>query len=216
MKAVLFDLDGTLTNTLQDIATAMNRALRRNGLPEFPVDAYRYLVGDGAKKLAERAVRDRQALRDAVLADYQAYYETHNQVATHPYAGIPELLAGLTERGYRLCVLSNKPHADTVNVVAHYFPQVDFALVRGQVEGVPVKPDPTGALAVASALGIAPEAFFYLGDTSVDMRCARRAGMRPIGALWGFREEQELREAGAERVIRVPQELLRIVDAEPA
>lgn len=210
MQAVLFDLDGTLTNTLQDIATAMNRALRRAGLPEFPVDAYRYLVGDGAKKLAERAVRDRQALRDAVLADYQAYYETHNRVATRPYAGIPELLAGLAARGYKLCVLSNKPHADTVNVVAHYFPQVDFALVRGQVESVPVKPDPTGALAVASALGIPPEEFFYLGDTAVDMRCARRAGMRPIGVLWGFREAQELLDAGAEQLIRAPEDMLAI------
>lgn len=210
MKAVLFDLDGTLTNTLTDIATAMNRALRLHGLAEHPVDEYRYLVGDGAKKLAERAVGERQELREAVLAEYQAYYERHNQVTTRPYAGVPEMLAGLAQLGYRLCVLSNKPHADTVNVVRHYFPEVDFAVVRGQVEGVPVKPDPAGALAVAAAMGLAPEEFFYLGDTAVDMTCARRTGMRPIGVLWGFREAEELREAGAERLIARPEEMLAI------
>lgn len=210
MKAVLFDLDGTLTNTLTDIANAMNRALRLHGLAEYPVDAYRYLVGDGAKKLAERAVGDQQALRAAVQADYQAYYEIHNQETTRPYDGVPEMLDGLARLGYRLCVLSNKPHADTVNVVRHYFPEVDFAVVRGQMEGVPVKPDPAGALAVAAEMRIAPAEFFYLGDTSVDMTCARRTGMRPVGVLWGFREEKELREAGAEWVIARPEEMLAI------
>ena len=121
-KAVLFDLDGTLTDTLQDIAAAMNRALRLHGLPEFVVDDYKYLVGDGARKLAERAVRDRLDLQMAVLRDYQAYYETHNLVTTKPYEGIPELLAALAGRGLKLCVLSNKLHADTCHVVSHFFP----------------------------------------------------------------------------------------------
>ena len=143
-KAVLFDLDGTLTDTLRDIADAMNRALRLHDLPEFAVEDYKYLVGNGAKKLAERAVRDRLDLQMAVLRDYQAYYETHNLVTTKPYEGIPELLAALADRGLKLCVLSNKPHADTCHVVSHFFPQIPFAAVRGQMEGVPVKPDPTG------------------------------------------------------------------------
>lgn len=207
-QAVLFDLDGTLTNSLADISGAMNRALRLHGLPEHPVDAYRYLVGDGAKKLAERAVRDRQELAVAVQRTYQAYYETHALVQTKPYAGIPELLAALAARGLKLCVLSNKPDADTRNVVRHFFPEVNFALVRGQVAGVPVKPDPAGAFAVAQALGIEPDAFLYLGDTSVDMKCARNAGMHPVGVLWGFREEQELRESGAEFIIRTPMEAI--------
>lgn len=211
-KAVLFDLDGTLTNTLNDISSAMNRALRLHGLPEFPVDAYRYLVGDGAKKLAERAVRDRQELAEQVRQTYQAYYETHALVTTQPYAGIPELLAALRARGLTLCVLSNKPDADTKNVVRHFFPEVDFGLVRGQVEGVPVKPDPAGAFAVAEALGISPEEFLYLGDTSVDMTCARRAGMHPVGVLWGFREEEELRASGAEFIIRTPMEAINCLD----
>ncbi len=210
MKAVLFDLDGTLTNTLQDIATAMNRALRMNGLPEYPTDAYRYLVGNGAKILAQRAVGDRQELAGKVQQDYQAYYETHNQVTTKPYDGVPEMLHALSQMGLKLCVLSNKPHADTCHVVAHYFSDIAFAQVRGQMEGVPVKPDPTGALAIAESLGIAPKDFLYLGDTAVDMHCAGNAGMCSVGVKWGFRDEKELREAGAAYVIDTPMQAVEI------
>jgi len=207
-KAILFDLDGTLTDTLTDIADAMNRALRLHGLPEWPVDAYRYLVGDGAKVLSERCVRDRQELAPAVRQTYQAYYETHNLVRTKPYDGVAELLKTLQARGLALTVFSNKPDADTKAVVRHFFPDVPFAVVRGQVEGVPVKPDPTGALAVAQAVGVAPQDFLYLGDTATDMRCARAAGMHPIGAVWGFRTEQELWDSGAEFVAKTPMDVL--------
>lgn len=208
IQAVLFDLDGTLTNTLEDIAFAMNRALGRHGLPQHPVDAYRYMVGNGARVLARRAVGGETALAESVQQAYQAYYERHNLVHTRPYAGIPALLAGLQAKGLKLCVFSNKPHADTCHVVAHFFPETEFAVVRGQQEGVPVKPDPTGALLVAKALGIPPESFLYLGDTDVDMLCARQAGMHPVGAAWGFRGEEELRRAGAERILHKPEELL--------
>lgn len=211
-QAVVFDLDGTLTNTLRDISTAMNRALRLNGLDEYPEDAYRYMVGNGARILAERAVGERRELTEQVLHDYQSYYEKHTQDATRPYDGIPELLSALAARGLRLCVLSNKPHADTVNVVRYFFPDVPWSEIRGQMEGVPVKPDPAGALAIAEALGVKPEDCLYLGDTWVDMDTAVRAGMHPVGVLWGFREEKELREHGAERIIRRPLELLDALD----
>jgi len=207
-QAVLFDLDGTLTNTLEDISFAMNRALRLNGLPEYPVDAYRYLVGNGAKVLAQRAVGERRELAEAVQRTYQAYYQEHSLDRTRPYEGIPELLAELQRRGVKLCVFSNKPHKDTCRVVEHFFPQVDFAVVRGQMEGVPVKPDPAGALAAAEAVGVPPEDFLYLGDTDVDMCCARNAGMHAIGVTWGFRTAEELLAAGAERLIHQPLELL--------
>lgn len=207
-QAVLFDLDGTLTNTLEDIAFAMNRALRLHGLAEYPVDAYRYMVGDGAKVLARRAAGDRPDMAETLLKEYQAYYQEHNLVRTQPYEGIPELLHALQRKGCKLCVFSNKPHADTCRVVKHFFPEIDFAAVRGQMEGVPVKPDPTGALAVAEAVGIAPEHFLYLGDTNVDMRCALNAGMRPIGVTWGFRGADELLAAGAQRLIHHPMDLL--------
>lgn len=208
IQAVLFDLDGTLTNTLEDIAFAMNRALRLHHLPEHPVDAYRYLVGNGAKVLAQRAVGQRADLAEQVQRDYQAYYETHNLVRTKPYDGIPALLEGLQRKGLKLCVFSNKPHADTCHVVEHFFPGVNFAVVRGQQDGVPVKPDPAGALLVAQELSILPENFLYVGDTDVDMLCARRASMHPVGAVWGFRDEAELRQAGAERLAQHPEELL--------
>lgn len=208
IRAVLFDLDGTLTNTLQDIADAMNRSLRLHGLPEWPADAYRYLVGDGAKKLAERAVRDRQELVQSVQREYQAHYEKHILVTTRPYEGVPELLHALQERGLKLAVFSNKPDANTKTVVAHFFPEIRWAVVRGQVEGVPVKPDPAGALAVAQALGVDPAEVLYLGDTSTDMCCAIRAGMHPVGALWGFRTAEELRESGAECLADCPANVL--------
>lgn len=211
IRAALFDLDGTLTNTLQDIADAMNRALTAHQLPTWQVEDYKYLVGNGAKILAQRAVRDRQELAEPVRQTYQAWYETHNQVTARPYDGIPAMLAELHRRGLQLTVLSNKPHADTVHVVAHYFPEIPFAIVRGQQEGVPIKPDPAGALAIAKALDIPPEEFVYLGDTSVDMECARRAGMHPVGVLWGFRKEDELRQSGAEAVITQPAELFQFL-----
>ena len=207
VKAALFDLDGTLTNTLEDIADAMNRSLRLHGLPEFAVDDYRYLVGDGVRKLAQRACRGRSDLEDSVRREYQAYYQTHAQVLTAPYDGVPEMLEGLAGRGIRLAVFSNKPHADTCGVVNHYFPAIPFEVVRGQVEGVPVKPDPAGALAVATAMGLAAGEFIYLGDTGTDMRCAVNAGMLPVGVLWGFREAEELLAEGAQLLLEKPCQL---------
>ncbi len=212
IRAVLFDLDGTLTNTLADISTAMERALRLHGLPGWQVDDYRYLVGDGAKKLAERAVRDRQELAGSVQASYQAYYEKHALVETRPYAGIEALLEALSRRGMMLAVLSNKPDADTQNVVRHFFPSTPWAALRGQVEGVPVKPHPAGALWVAEQLRVLPSEVLYLGDTAVDMRCAVAAGMHPVGAAWGFRTEKELRENGAECIAATPSDVLKALE----
>lgn len=212
VRAVLFDLDGTLTNTLEDIADAMNRSLRLHGLPEWPLDAYRYLVGDGAKKLAERAVRDRQELALSVQQEYQAYYQEHTRVKTQPYAGVPEMLRALQDKSLKLAVFSNKPDADTKNVVAHFFPDIPWAAVRGQVEGIPVKPDPTGALAVAEALQIPPAEFLYLGDTATDMHCAVNAGMLPIGALWGFRTAEELQSSGARQLVQHPMDVLSCLE----
>ena len=208
MKAVLFDLDGTLTNTLDDIADSMNYALKQYGLPSYPVDAYRYMVGNGARKLAERAVGERTDLLDAVYGAYMERYKDHAADKTCAYEGTTELLKALKERGILICVLSNKPHRDTVTVVSHYFPDITFDAVQGQIDGVPVKPDPAGALALAQKLNTNPSDFAYLGDTGVDMTCAVRAGMHPFGALWGFRDADELIKAGAETLLESPPELL--------
>lgn len=211
VRAALFDLDGTLTNTLSDIAGAMNRALRLHGLAEFPVNDYRYLVGDGAKKLAERACRGHRELEESVLQEYRSYYRDHAQVETAPYDGVKGMLQELRQRGIKLAVLSNKPHEDTCAVVAHYFGDAVFEEVRGQVEGTPVKPDPTGALAIAGRMGLRPEEFIYLGDTATDMRCAVNAGMRPIGVLWGFRTAEELLASGAQALIEHPSQLVGLL-----
>ena len=210
IKAVLFDLDGTLTDTIDDISDAMNRSLRLHGLPEWTVAEYCYLVGDGAKKLAERAVRDRQDLALSVQREYQAYYETHTRVKSKPYDGVPAMLRALQEQGLPLAVFSNKPDADTKNVVSHFFPDIPFAVVRGQVEGVPVKPDPMGALKAAEGLGVAPAEVLYLGDTATDMCCAVNAGMIPVGVLWGFREKDELVESGAKHLLAHPSEIFAL------
>ncbi|MBR6086189.1 MAG: HAD family hydrolase [Spirochaetales bacterium] len=211
MKAVLFDLDGTLTNTLDDIADSMNHALQLNGLPSHPVDAYRYMVGNGARKLAERAVGERKDLLDAVYNAYMEHYKDHAADKTCAYEGTTQLLKALIQRGILICVLSNKPHRDTITVVNHYFPDIRFNAVQGQVEGVPVKPDPAGALALARKLNIDPSDFAYLGDTGVDMTCAVKAGMHPFGALWGFRDADELKKTGAEILLKSPPELLAYI-----
>ena len=165
LKAVFFDLDGTLTNTLEDIAEAMNRALEKNGLPGWETEEYRYLVGNGARMLAMRAVRDRTEMADQVLRDYQYRYERHNMDRTAPYPEIPELLAELNRRRIPLCVLSNKPDADTKRVVGHYFPEVRFAQVLGGSGRFPLKPDPAAALWMAEQLKTDPGEIAWLGDS---------------------------------------------------
>ena len=160
-KGIIFDLDGTLINSLPDISAAMNRALAKAGLPVHPEEAYKYLVGDGVIKLSERAVGARPELAPQVLADYMPDYAQNCRVNTHPYAGIPEALAGLAARGLKICVLTNKDQSDAEHILAYYFPAVHFSAVRGRVPGVALKPHPQGALLIAKALEIAPEVYSH-------------------------------------------------------
>ena len=211
-RAVLFDLDGTLLNTLEDIADSMNRALLENGLPEHPLDAYRYFVGDGVKTLARRATGFRENAVPAVLHAYQTYSAAGCRNRTRPYDGIADMLASLERLGLPLCIFSNKPHKDTQRVTACYFPNIRFAAVRGQQESVPVKPDPAGALMIAGELDIPPKDFLYVGDTGVDMACANASGMVPVGALWGFRQREELVAHRARHLIQRPEALLALLD----
>lgn len=211
VRAVLFDLDGTLLNTLEDIADSMNRALLDNHLPEHPLDAYRYFVGDGVITLAKRATGFDDDRIMPVLQAYRAYYEAGCRNKTRPYDGVLDMLAALERRGLFICVFSNKPHQDTLNVTDYYFPNIRFASVRGQKENVPVKPDPTGALEIARELNIPPKDFIYVGDTGVDMDCANAAGMVPVGALWGFRPKEELVSHRARHLIEKPEELLALL-----
>jgi phosphoglycolate phosphatase len=210
-QAVLFDLDGTLLDTLADLGNAVNRVLAARGLPTHPLDAYRYFVGEGARLLVTRALPENR--RDAApiaacLAGFQADYDQNWQVETRPYPGVADMLDALSARGLKLAVLSNKPHDFTQRCVRELLPRWTFDPVFGLRETVPRKPDPAGAIEIAARLNIPPANFLYLGDTATDMQTARAAGMFPVGALWGFRSAQELAESGAEVLLEEPEGLL--------
>lgn len=211
-QAVIFDLDGTLVNSLPDIAAAMNRSLRRFGLPEWPEDAYKFKVGNGVFRLTERAVGEHTGQTEAVLRTYMADYAENCRVNSYAYPGLNELLLALNQRGVLSCVLSNKDQGDVESVIRYYFPQIEFAALRGRVDGVPLKPDPAGALLIAKDLGLSPDDFLYVGDTGTDMACGAAAGMETVGVLWGFRPREELTAAGARRLIAEPGELLSLLD----
>jgi phosphoglycolate phosphatase len=212
--AVLFDLDGTLLDTLRDIGEACNRVLVERGYPPHPIEAYRYLVGDGARVLWSRALPEGQrddATIDGCLAAYIEEYARGWNVHTQPYAGVGEMLDALVRRGLKLAVLSNKPHPFTVQCVETFLSRWQFHAVRGQGEQFPRKPDPASALHVAARLGTSPQRICYVGDTGTDMQTATAAEMYAVGVLWGFRERGELEAHGAKRVIARPHELLALV-----
>lgn len=213
--AVLFDLDGTLIDTLDDLADATNRVLAARGYPVHPAAAFRYFVGEGARVLIERALPETArtpATIEACLAAFRADYGANWCVKTRPYAGIPELLDGLVARGIKLGVVSNKPHQNVLDLVTTLLGDWSFDQVLGQREGVPTKPDPTSTLEVAHALGLKPAEMVFLGDSGVDMLTAVAAGMYPAGALWGFRQADELLAAGAQVLLPNPQAVLDLFD----
>ncbi len=212
--AVLFDLDGTLLDTLRDISQACNCVLIEHGFPPHPIDAYQYLVGDGARVLLSRAIPEghrNEATIDVCLTDYIAEYARGWNVHTQPYEGIGDLLDALTERGIKLAVLSNKPHPFTVQCVDTFLARWCFHTVLGQTDGFPRKPDPASALDVARRLGTTPDRVCYVGDTATDMQTASGAGMFAVGVLWGFRERAELEANGASLIIAHPRELLSLI-----
>ena len=210
-RAVLFDLDGTLADSLADLANATNTALVAVGCPPHPLARYRQMVGDGARTLCARAVpADRPELVDEVRQRMRDHYAAHCFDATRLYPGIRELVRVLAERGCALAVLSNKPDDFTNQMIAHYFQPNPFRVVRGHRAHAPLKPDPASALAIAKELQIPPASWLYLGDTNTDMQTARAAGMIPIGVLWGFREREELLASGAAEIIAAPADLLKL------
>jgi phosphoglycolate phosphatase len=212
LRAVLFDLDGTLADSLADLANATNWALTQLGCPTHPLESYRYFVGEGARQLCARALpADKQNLVDDALRLMRERYDAHCFDLTKLYPGIPELISALAERHYRLAVLSNKPDVFTERMISRYFNPSPFTIVRGQLPNVPLKPDPTAALRISQEIGVPPAQWLYLGDTNTDMRTARAAGMHAVGVLWGFRDREELVESGAEHIVAKPEEVLRLL-----
>ena len=213
MDAAFFDLDGTLLDTLDDIGGACNRMLAAHGFPQHALPAYATMVGNGFPRTVERALPPTvyaalsPAEREALTAEARAQYAAHLHDHTAPYAGMPEALAVLAERGLTLAVLSNKPDAWTVALIRRFFPEIPFALIRGARPDAPLKPDPQAPRAMLAELGLAAGRCAYVGDSDVDMLTARHAGMVPVGAAWGFRGATELRDAGARLLAARPAEL---------
>lgn len=213
-RAAIFDLDGTLLDTLEDIAASMNAALERLGYPVHETALYRYLTGDGMRTLAERSLPlpERSELTvQSCIQEFRSEYENRWAAKTRPYPGIPGLLDALEGRGVKLNILSNKLEKFTQKLTHHFLPRWPFSFVIGLRPDLPQKPDPAGALFIARGLGIPPAQFIYLGDTGVDMQTAAQAGMFPVGALWGFRAEKELLESGARQLVADPRELLEFL-----
>lgn len=213
-RAVLFDLDGTLLDTIDDLADSMNAVLARHSYPTHSVELYKTFVGDGVEVLALRALPkdecNEQTVREVVM-EMRDEYEKRWNSKTKPYPGVSELLDGLERKEIRITILSNKADDYTKKIVEDSFSGRKFNVVRGAKPGTPKKPDPTSALQIAKDIEIDPKDFLYLGDTNTDMTTALRAGMYPVGALWGFRTSEELIISGAKKLIAKPQDLLNLL-----
>ena len=211
-KGIIFDLDGTLLDTLQDLADAANATLVHFGFPVHPVDRYRYFVGEGLKTLTRRIIPGSSAT-DAELHEYmQKFGEIYSRnwnAHSAPYSGIPEMLASLSAAGLQLAVLSNKPHEFTKICVEEFFPGSPFSFILGQREGVAKKPDPAGALELAEKMGLSVAEILYIGDTATDMQTGNSAGMKTIGVEWGFRERAELEKNKAWKIVSTPAEVVK-------
>jgi len=214
-KLIIFDLDGTLLNTIDDLADSMNYVLQQNGLPTHDTDAYKYFVGDGVAMLVRRALpKDvTETTFTKILNDFMNYYELHKSDKTAPYAGVIETLEKLQEKGILLAVATNKPHELLPDLMTYYFPTIKWAAVFGNRKDVPVKPDPQivyDILDVTHCTDVARNAL-YVGDTAVDMQTAQNAGLTKVGVLWGFRPKEELEQARADYIILHPQELMCLI-----
>lgn len=219
-KAVIFDLDGTLTDTIASIKISADKAVGKFGFGPFTEDQYKYFVGDGAATLIERCLEaggDKEhAFFEGAFAEYQRVFEEYCMYQVKPYDGIKELLVALKEKGVKLAVLSNKPHERTKEVIHCIFGEDCFDEVRGQMASVAKKPSPEGVYKIlesfsmteSGAVPFEPEDVLYLGDTGTDMQTGKAAGAFTIGALWGFRTEEELRENHADAIIKNPMQLL--------
>jgi len=211
-KASIFDLDGTLLNTLDDLADTANSVLQQLDCPVHLTDKYRYFVGDGMRTLVERIMPKESSVERICECEdlFKKLYEQHWADKTCLYDGIEKMLLDLKKMGMELAILSNKPDEFTRMCVQRFFPSDQFSCVQGQLEKVPKKPHPQGALIIAQTLGFDLSDMLYVGDTATDMKTGKTAGMTTVGVLWGFREIRELTQNGADFIVRHPQEIVEI------
>lgn len=218
IKLCIFDLDGTVLNTLDTIAYYGNSALEKNGIQPIAVNEYKLLVGKGAVNLVKNMLNFRgclsEELFEKVFHDYDTAYNANTSYKTSVYDGVQETLDGIKALGIQIAILSNKPHFATNGVVNAIMGEGYFHRVYGQREGVPLKPDPTSVLSLIAELGARPEECVYIGDTGTDMKTGKNANLFTVGVLWGFRGEEELRKNGADIIISHPSQLLEYISGQ--
>ena len=213
-QLVIFDLDGTLLNTIADLGHAANYALEQCGYPTHPIAAYPKFVGSGITRLLERVLPESAVTSGQVAtmrSYFMTYYNDHIADDTVPYNGIPELLRNLVEAGVKVAVASNKYQSAVEKLMATYFPEIPFAAVEGQKEGIPVKPDPSIVFDILGKVPTPKADVLYVGDSGIDMETARRACVESAGVTWGFRPVAELRQAYADHIVESPSTLMRLV-----
>ena len=216
-KLVIFDLDGTLLNTIEDLGHAVNHALEKNGYATHTIASYPFFVGNGVRRLITRVLPEdyrKDDIIDKLLRDFKGYYDEHCCDYTKPYSGIPELLQDLRDQGVRVAVASNKYHSAVEKIIGHYFGDVEWAAIEGQKDGVNVKPDPSVVFAILGKARVRKAEVLYVGDSGVDMETARRACIDSVGVTWGFRPEKELVESYAGTIINKPEDILSLIDDE--
>jgi phosphoglycolate phosphatase len=213
-KGIIFDLDGTLLDTIEDIADAFNTVLANHGEPTHSVEFYTAAVGHGARQALLTGIpadKRSDTYIDTLLAEFRTVYNQYNGRRTRPFPGIPELLHNLADKQVRLAVLSNKPHNDTVKCIHEQFPDIDFSMILGHRDGAALKPDPSTTLTVVAELGLAANEILFIGDSSVDVQSAVRAGIPAIGVTWGYRSEEEIRSGGSCRIVHTVEELSHLL-----
>lgn len=212
--AAIFDLDGTLLDTLTDLCNSANHALQTVGRPTHEREAYRTLVGQGVERLFIDALGpEHQDLREQAIAAFHAHYADHRFDTTTPYPGIDDMLGHLQDKGVKLGVLSNKPHAATVDVIDRFFSALNWDVVRGHKPNTPPKPDPSSAKEVIAEMGFQAQQCVYVGDTKVDMLTGKAAGMFTVGVSWGFRSVKELQDNGADAIVESAEALAELIVA---
>lgn len=210
-KLIIFDLDGTLLNTIADLGTACNYALEQLGYNKHPIAAYPYMVGNGVRKLMERAQPDATPEEiEQLLAYFRKYYDEHCTDFTRPYEGIPELLRNLTDQGIAVAVATNTYDSAAKKIVTHFFPDIPFVAIMGQVEDRPTKPDPSIDFAILLEHPTPKSETIHVGDSAVDIETARRACIGSVGVNWGFRPITELRKAYADHIVCNPSDILKL------